>query len=460
MLTNSLARRLLSCLGVLAVAITLGFSPRTPQPPGAARHIVLISLDGFPSWALDDPYLPVPTLRRLAARGAVARGMRPVNPTVTWPNHTTLVTGVTPAKHGVLFNGLLKRDPGVPPRVEPWLPRDEMVRVKTLYDLAHARGMTTAQVDWVAIMAAPTVTWEFSERPSPDGQIAQELVKAGVLSQGELETFATRNIVWRDHIWTEAAAHIITRHKPNLMMYHLLNLDSTQHRYGPRTPAAMTTMALLDTQVARIVGAVEQAGLTPNTTFVVVSDHGFRLVKRQIRLNAAFMKAGLLKVHDGKILQSDAYVVPEGGSAIVYLTVPDPTGDLLARARKAITGVEGVDAIIEPADYARWGLPLPSVNNQMGVLFITPKDGYSFTAAVGDEVVIDATEGSLGAHGYPATDPDLSALFVASGAGIAAGVKLDVIDNVDVAPTMADLLGIALENIDGRVLKEILTSRR
>ncbi len=361
MSTNSFARRRLSCLGlVLAVAITLGFGPLAPQTPGAARHIVLISLDGFPSWALDDPYLPVPTLRRLAARGAVARGMRPVNPTVTWPNHTTLITGVTPAKHGVLFNGLLKRDPGVPPRVEPWLPRDEMVRVKTLYDLVHARGLTTAQVDWVAIMAAPTVTWEFPERPSPDGAIAQELVKAGVLSQAELETFATRNIIWRDHIWTEAAAHIITRHKPNLMMYHLLNLDSTQHRYGPRTPAAMTTMALLDTQVARIVGAVEQAGLTPNTTFVVVSDHGFRLVKRQIRLNAAFMKAGLLKVQDGKILQSDAYVVPEGGSAIVYLTVPDPTGDLLARARKAITGVEGIDAIIEPADYARYGLPLPS----------------------------------------------------------------------------------------------------
>jgi predicted AlkP superfamily pyrophosphatase or phosphodiesterase len=386
--------------------------------------------------------------------------MRPVNPTVTWPNHTTLITGVTPAKHGVLFNGLLKRDPGVPPRVEPWLPRDEMVRVKTLYDLAHAHGMTTAQVDWVAIMAAPTVTWEFPERPSPDGAIAQELVKAGVLSQAELDTFATRNIVWRDHIWTEAAAHIITRHKPNLMMYHLLNLDSTQHRYGPRTPAAMTTMALLDTHVARIVGAVDQAGLTPSTTFVVVSDHGFRLVKRQIRLNAAFMKAGLLRVQDGKILQSDAYVVPEGGSAIVYLTVPDPTGDLLARARKAITGVEGVDAIIEPADYPRLGLPLPSVNDQMGVLFITPKAGYAFTAVVGEDVVVDAVEGSLGAHGYPATDPDLSALFIASGAGITPGSKLDVIDNVDVAPTVAAVLGLTLVNADGRVLRDVLAPMR
>ena len=454
-------RQILSCLVFVALISTaLGSAPQTQPSPDKSRHIVLISLDGFPSWALDDPYLPVPTLRRLAARGALAKGMRPVNPTVTWPNHTTLVTGVTPAKHGVLFNGLLKRDPGVPPRVEPWLHRDEMVRVKTLYDIAHARGLTTAQVDWVAIQDAPTVTWAFPERPPPAGQIAQELVTAGVLSQTELETFATRNIVWRDRVWTQAAAHIIEKHRPNLMMFHLLNLDSTQHRYGPRTHAAMTTMSLLDAQVAEIVAAVDRAGLTARTTFVVVSDHGFKLVKRQIRLNAAFMKAGLLKAQDGKVLQSDAYVVPEGGSAIVYLTVPDPTGELLARARKAIAGIEGIDAIIEPADYARFGLPLPTVNNQMGVLFVTPKDGYSFTAAVGEEVVVDATEGSLGAHGYPATDADLSALFIASGAGIRQGVTLGVIDNVDVAPTMAELLGLNLPNVDGKVLKEILGSRQ
>ena len=452
--------RLLGCLGVLAVSVALAAAPEFPQAQVSSRHVVLISLDGFPSWALEDPYLPVPTLRRLAARGAVARSMRPVNPTVTWPNHTTLITGVTPAKHGVLFNGLLKRDPGVPPRVEPWLPRDEMVRVKTLYDVAHARGMTTAQVDWVAIQAAPTLTWEFPERPAPDGPIAQELVKAGVLSQAELETFATRNIIWRDHIWTQAAAHIIRQHKPNLMMYHLLNLDSTQHRYGPRTPAAMTTMAHLDAQVAEIVNAVEQAGLTARTTFLVVSDHGFKVVKRQIRLNAAFLKAGLLKVQDGKIVQAEAYVVPEGGSAIVYLTVPDPTGDILARARKAMAGIEGIDAVIEPSDYGRLGLPLPSVNDQMGVLFVTPKNDYAFAAPADGDVVVDAIEGSLGAHGYPSTDPDLSALFIASGVGIVPGVKLDVINNVDVAPTMAELLGLTLENVDGRVLKEILSPRR
>lgn len=455
--------RVLSLLGpascFLAVLLAIGAAPQTRPSSAASRHVVLISLDGFPSWALDDPYLPVPTLRRLAAKGAIAKGMRPVNPTVTWPNHTTLVTGVTPAKHGVLYNGLLKRDPGVPPRVEPWLPRDQMVHAPTLYDVAHARGMTTAQVDWVAIQAAPTITWEFPERPAADGKIAQELVKTGVLTQAELETFATRNIIWRDRIWTEAAAHIIRTHRPNLMLFHLLNLDSTQHRYGPRTPAAMTTMALLDGQVAQIVSAVERAGLAARTTYFVVSDHGFRLVKRLIRLNVALAQAGLLTLQDGKITASQVYAVPEGGSAIVYLTAPDPTGDLVARAKQVIRGIEGVDTIVEPTDYAGFGLPQPAATDQMGVLFVTPQEGYAFAAPADGDVVINASEGSLGAHGYPATDPDLSALFLASGARIRPGVTLDVIDNVDVAPTMATVLGLKLANVDGKVLKEILVAR-
>jgi predicted AlkP superfamily pyrophosphatase or phosphodiesterase len=446
----------------LLVFLVLSASATAPaaQSQGGSRHVVLISLDGFAAWALDDPSLSVPTLRKLAANGAVAGSLRPVNPTVTWPNHTTLVSGVTPARHRVLYNGLLKREPGVPPRVEPWLPRDQMVHAPTLYDVAHARGLTTAQVDWVAIQAAPTITWEFPERPAPDGKIAQELVKAGALMPAELEAFASRNIVWRDRIWTDAAVHILQTHRPNLLMFHLLSLDSMQHRYGPRTLAATAAMALLDAQVAQVVAAVERAGLVSRTTFFVVSDHGFKVVKRQIRLNVALARAGLLTVQDGKIRASQAYAVPEGGSAIVFLTAPDPTGDLLARVKKAVAGVEGVDAVVEPADYARFGLPQPAASDQMGALFVTPRDGYAFAAPADGEVVIDAPEGSLGAHGYPATDPDMGALFIASGAGIRPGVRLGVVDNVDVAPTMAALLGLTLGNVDGKVLKEILASER
>jgi predicted AlkP superfamily pyrophosphatase or phosphodiesterase len=442
-----------------AAALLLALHPTAQSQTPSGNHVVIISLDGFTSRALGDPALPLPTLRRLAKAGAIATAMRPVNPTVTWPNHTAMVTGVTPAKHGVVYNGLLVREPGVPPRIEPWRDKTEMVRVPTLYDIVHARGMTTAQVDWVAIWNAPTVTWEFRERPDPKGAIALEMVKAGLVSQEDVDSFGAKNIVFRDHVWTEAAAHIIRAHQPNLMMVHLLTLDSMQHRYGPDTLAAQETMAHLDAQVAVIVRAVEQAGIAAQTTFFIVSDHGFKRVKRQINPNVALVKAGLVQAVDGKLSRAEAWVVPEGGSAIGYVTVPDADGSRLARLKAALAGIEGIAKVIEPADYASLGLPLPTASGQMGALFLTANDGYAFTAAAGGDLVTDAAEGSFGAHGYVSSDPELGAIFIASGRGIKPGVTLDRVNTIDLAPTMARLLGVELKDVDGRVLTEILTGR-
>ena len=119
--------------------------------------------------ALDNPRTPVPTLHRLVREGARAAAVMPINPVVTWPNHTMYVTGVTPAKHQVMFNGLLTRDASGLPKIEPWRPKREMVKAPTVYDAAFAAGLTTAQVDWVAIHEPQTITWAFAERPSPGG---------------------------------------------------------------------------------------------------------------------------------------------------------------------------------------------------------------------------------------------------------------------------------------------------
>jgi len=428
------------------------------QTRNAARgdHVVVISLDGFAGWAVDDPYLPLPTLRRLAGSGAIAKSMRPVNPTVTWANHTSMITGVPPAGHGVIFNGLLVRKPGVAPVVEPWRDKSELVHGRTLYDAAHEKGLTTAQVDWVAIQNAPTITWEFPERPDPKGRIAQEMVKAGILSQADLEAFATKNILWRDHIWTEAAAHLIRQHRPNLLLFHLLNLDSTQHRYGPRTPAAMNAMAHLDTQVGTIMRAIEESGIAARTSVFVVSDHGFKVVKRQIRPNAVFAKEALLKVDAGKVASAQVYSVPEGGSALVYVTVADESGALLAKAKQALSGLEGVASIVEAPDFDEYGLPAPTPTGQMGALMLTAKEGYAFTADAGDPAVVDAPAGSLGSHGYVANDPDLQALFIASGRGIKAGVTLEPVSNLNLTPTIARLLQLQMPDAKEKPLSEIL----
>ncbi len=262
--------------------------------------MVVISLDGFPAYALDDPRLPIPTLRKLAREGAVAASMRPVNPTVTWPNHTAIVTGVEPAEHQVLYNGLLVRpEGGSRPTIEPWRDKEQMVHAQTIYDAAYDAGLTTAQVDWVAIYRAKTITWQFPELPDPDGAIERELMSAGTVTAEQLRTFEASTQAWQDEIWTAAAEDILEKHKPNLLLFHLLTLDDTNHEYGPMTPASLTAMAFLDAKVKQIVDVLDRTGLSNNATLIIVSDHGFRTYKHKIQSECAFAREGIVERRAG-----------------------------------------------------------------------------------------------------------------------------------------------------------------
>jgi len=437
----------------LAACSTPGAAPG--PSPASARTVIVISLDGFPAYMFDDPRLPTPTLLRLRQEGAAAKGMTIVNPAVTWPNHTTLATGVQPLKHGVLFNGLLVADSGQLAHVEP-RSRADLVRVPTLYDVAHAAGLKTAQVDWIPWQTGGTLDWAFEEVPNPQGAVEREMIAAGLAAEKDFEEFKKGNIQWRDVLWTKAACHILKAHRPNLMYFHLLNTDATHHRYGPKTAAAMSALALADARVAELMAALEQAGLKDQTTVIVVADHGFKATKKAIRPNVVLAREGFIKLEGGKVTGASASVVPEGGTAMVYFQRPVA---LMKREQiKSLLGsLEGVDRIIEPKDFAALGMPSPDDNPQMAQLVLVAKPTYGFAAGTEGEPVVDVTEGmTIGTHGYLAEDPDMNAIFIAWGRGIRMGARVDLIRNVDVAPTAAALLGLKLEGVDGKVVTAIL----
>lgn len=445
---------------ILVIVAACGLGLRADQSPTPAkdRHVILVSLDGFPAAALDHPRAPIPTLRRLIREGAVASALRPVNPVVTWPNHTSLVTGVPPAVHGVLFNGLIERPtPGAPPTVEPWRDKRVMVRAPTVYDAAHAAGLTTAQVDWVAIHNAETITWAFPERPDPAGAVERELVEAGVMTAEEIASFGKGSTApWRDQRWTDAAVHIVERHRPNLLLYHLLALDSTHHRYGPGTLASWDAIAFQDGQVARVLAAMERAGLADQTTVLVVSDHGFRTASRTVAPNVALRAAGLITGTGGTAeLSADAWTLSWGGAAGVYLREPGDA-ELLARARRALTGLEGVAQLLEADEIAALGLPRPGSMDQAPDLVLVAAEGYDFSGRHQGEPVQPTADDHLGHHGALASDPTMRALFVAWGEGVTAGTRLGEVDNIDIAPTVAEWLGVALPTADGKSLAAAL----
>ncbi len=423
------------------------------------RTVIVISLDGIPGWAWDDPRMPAPNLLKLAKEGVLGEGMTPPNPTVTWPSHTTMVTGVSPAKHGVLYNGLpVRLGERQAVRVEPWRPKDELVLTPTVYDKAFAAGLTTAQVDWVAISEPKTITWQFPEIPDPDGPLEKELVADGVMTREEVEEFRKSNPAWRDLKWTQAGAYIIRKHKPNLLLFHLLNTDAINHNSGPKTMASHTAYALADAHTATLLRAVEDAGLKDRTTFLIVSDHGFKTAQKIIKPNAILRREGLLGGSAMEVV-CDVYVVPEGGTAMVYVTNSQKRNELLARALEMFRNVEGVETVLAAKDFAAYGYPQPEPGGRMADLVLAARDGYAFSGSSNGEAIVPAggTNGSPGNHGYLNTLPELRTTFIASGYGIQQGKKIGRINAADIAPTIAFLLGVDMGKVEGRVLNEILT---
>ena len=433
-------------LAIVLAALAYLCGPAFTQVPAKERMVIVISLDGFPAYALDDPKLPIPTLRGLMRNGMSAR-MATVNPTVTWPNHTSMVTGVRADEHGLLANGTISRTGTWPPvKVDPTIGKEKMVHVPTVYDAAYQAGLTTAQVDWVAINNAPTITWAFSEWASPDGPVEREMIGKEVIAASDIEAFDKSNILFRDQIWTRAAVYLISEHQPNLLLFHLLSLDSVHHQFGPNTLAATAAFAFLDSCVARVVEAVGAAGMTERTTFFVVSDHGFKRFTNQIRPSVALAAAGL----SGK-----AYVLAEGGTAYVYFDQPQ-AAEVTPKVTQALAGTVGIDRIIGPDGFAALGLPQPDKDPQMYQLLLTAKDGYAFSGATGGPVTA-AVPQQGGSHGYLSSDPDMDAIFIVSGYGVRSrakldGVKLEKVANIDVASTIAKLLGVALPAAKGKAI--------
>ena len=427
--------------------------------PAKDRIVVLVTIDGFPSWIWDDPALPMPFLQKLARAGAVAKAMTIANPSITWPNHTTLVTGVTPARHGVLFNGkMLRQGPNSPLKLEPWKDKAELIRVPTVYDLAFKAGLKTAHVDWVPTTNAGTFHFEFGERPNAANPIEREMLAAGLINATELKEFNQRNPPWRDVYWTRAGVHIVKQHKPNLLLFHLLNTDAINHRSGPGTWASMSAFAFADTCLRELFEAVQAAGFADKATFVITTDHGFKTAKRVIRPNVALRQAGLLRAQGPTITTCEAVANTLGGSAMIYVPDKSKLTTLTPKLKDLLGKLEGVERIYEPHEFAALGLPTPAQNDQMADLFVVAKDGYAFTHyPTGDEAVTDLTpEVYPGHHGYLASDPQLNGMFVAWGHGVKRGAQLGEIRNLDVAPTVAALLGLKMENVEGRVLAEAL----
>ncbi len=467
-MNRSRTLRLLStawCLVLLAGGVVVS-SDAASLPPASERLTVIISVDGLAAYYLDDPKADMPTIRRLAREGASGNGMKCAMPSVTWPTHTTLATGCWAGRHGVVGNSYWDREAGksVPFIPDPLFDKDEIVKVPTLYDVAHRGGLKTAGICWPASRNAKTWNWtvpdifpdELFQKCSTPSWLA-ELREANIpFWMQETWCKAPAGGAQRDWTYAAMAAQVIRKHRPNLVMLHLMETDHVQHGKGPQTPDAYWAVRYEDDRVRDVLEAAKEA-FPGRLTFFVVSDHGFNPYTREIRPNVQLKQDGLLKMDGNKVVERRAVALSQGGSTFIYVLDKEHRADLVAKLAQKFRSVEGVEVAIEPKDYARYGMITPDKDPHMADLVLGAKEGFTFSDSnAGNVVVMPPSETLRGTHGYNPEQAKMRSTFVAWGVGIRKGSKVKDMDAVDLAPTVAHLLGLTMPETDGKVREEIL----
>lgn len=427
----------------------------------SARSLLIISLDGLPPRYVTEAnslQLRIPNLRTFVRDGAHARGVVGVLPTLTYPNHTTLVTGVRPEEHGVLSNTPF--DPLLTNR-DGWYWYAEDIRVPTLWSAARAAGISTATVNWPVTVGDKNIDtllpeyWRVSNADDlkllralarPEGRIAQIEAKLGPFVDGNTDTLAS------DDVRTRFSLDVLRNDKPKLMAVHLIALDGTEHHEGPYTPDAFAVLEALD----RMVGELSAAALAndPSAAIAIVSDHGFIKTHTLVNLRPRFVEAGLITLSsasvDGAVSVAawDAQIWPAGGVAAVV--IKDGQSTAVRERVKAVLDAAAKDAkngiakIMTPAQFG-------ALNGFPGAAFVVEfAPGFYGGTALRGELLTPSTY--KGTHGYLPDRAEMHASFFIKGQGIAAGRDLGVIDMRQIAPTFAALLGVELPTARAKTL--------
>jgi len=424
------------------------------------EHVILISVDGMPPDYYTAPEklgLRVPTLTMMKQGGAYADGMEGVYPTVTYPQHTTMVTGLRPAAHGIVQNRIFEAPSE--PQTRYWYWYAKALKAETLWTVAKKAGLTTAAVGWPVTVGAeidynvPEI-YDPSENPPTWNWIAKNSTP-GLLEKALGPDLKKDSGV--DERLTSVSEYIIKNHQPSLLLIHLIELDEAHHRNGPRTKPAIEIAEREDGYIHRIVEATKQAGIFEKTTFFIVSDHGFADINKRFSPKVALAKEGLITLDaSGKATAWKAAAWPSGGSCpIILKDANDKETEAKVSAifsKWAKQENSPIKQIVTRADLRK----LEAV--PQATLMLEAASGYSFDDTLTGTEVRDSGETYKGTHGYLPTDPRMRASLIIYGPGARSGSKLLLARTIDLAPSIASLLKMKFPRTEGKPLKELLYS--
>jgi predicted AlkP superfamily pyrophosphatase or phosphodiesterase len=379
----------------------------SPGPASGPPIVVLVAFDGW-RWDYLDR-VDAPVLERLARRGVRSEGLIPVFPALTFPNHYTLVTGLRPARHGIISNTML--DQAIPGR---FTLSDTRVTGnpawwsgEPIWHTATRQGQKSATMFWpgsdVAIGGKYPTYWRQFEHTLPPGERTDQVLKWLRLPEVE---------------------------RPRLITVYYSDLDSAGHDEGPDSQAVRDAAARVDHELGRLVEGVEALRLQSRVHWIVVSDHGM-----------APLSADRLIVLDDYVDLATVETVDMGP----WLTV-NPVGVSADTIYAALHGKHPRLRVFRsselPAQYGLAGHPrVPAI------VGLADEGWYVVTRERLANRDVSRPWG--GAHGFDPAFPSMRGLFVAAGPRLEEGLTIPPVENTHVYELMCALLGLTPAPNDG-----------
>ena len=393
--------------------------------------VVLISLD-----ALFDQDLPLmrqqPFFGEFLAHASGCTHVRTVYPALTYPAHTTLVTGVDPRQHGIGHNQ--PHHPELEASMRPWYWDRAQVKVPNLFDAVKEAGGSCASVLWPVTGKTKSIRWNFPEVLALPGENQTwKMLRYGTplwLLQMELrhrsERVSLREPYLSDYA-TILLKDVIASHAPDLSAVHLVDLDDMRHHHGVFNRETRKAIQRLDHRAAEIWETMQHTPGMEGAALCLVSDHG----QADVRETVSLTRLGLGSLFTVQSNGFGAYLFfrqkEEEAAHLRELTdfLRQHMAELRASAvysaedLAAMGAVEGVSLAVEAAPGVVYDDGLPQAKREKAT------------------------------HGFGPGHPAENCLFALRGKGIREGVWIPDMPMRDVAPTLAGILGVKMPQARG-----------
>lgn len=429
-----------------------------------AEHLIVVSVDAL---VYEDLEIlgKQPNVKRLLEQGSLIRHMRTVYPSLTHIVHTTLMTGCTPDRTGIIANEHFEPGNAAP----SWYNRLDEVQCETLFHAAKKKGLTTCSCRWPLTAGGFEVidylVPEIMDEDRADGSSLLE-VHRRMCSPEIFEDIIRPNIGLLD--WTSSkhptdeefqitcACDIIRKYRPNLVMTHPSFVDATRHQYGLFSDRLEEALKATDRWIGMLLDAVKEAGIEETTDIAIVSDHGHLEEVRTIAFNVFLKERGYIDTDEnGAVTSWRAYAKGCGLSAEIYVAKEEDKDRVERDLREmAAAGIYGISEVLTAEEaQKRYGI-------RGAFSFIVETDGYSdFCDEWRGAAVIPAGRTAFryghSDHGHmPEKGPQPP--MIVCGPDFQKGVRLDQGRVVDEAPTFARVLGLELPMAQGNVMEELL----